>query len=68
MTLAGRTPRLVSPEPGTEAERSLESEPQTPGEALSNISMVVLKFADKTAWYIATSQLKKIKKHLMLEN
>ncbi len=32
-TLAGRTPRLVSPEPGIEAERSLVSEPQTHGEA-----------------------------------
>ncbi len=33
MTLAGRTPRVVSPEPGTEPESSLVSEPQTPGEA-----------------------------------
>ncbi len=32
-TLAGRTPGLVSPEPATEAERSLVSEPQTHGEA-----------------------------------
>ncbi len=31
--LTGRAPRLISPEPGTEAERSLASEPQTHGEA-----------------------------------
>ncbi len=33
MTLAGRTQGLVSPEPGTEVERYLVSEPQTHGEA-----------------------------------
>ncbi len=32
-TLAGRTPKLVSLEPGREAERSLVSKPQTHGEA-----------------------------------